>query len=62
MTRLWTSRVGLHWPPLPFGGLGIHRRPGWRRHRHEASEDAVLFSVTERPVQQKLGLWREERF
>jgi gentisate 1,2-dioxygenase len=23
--------------------------------------DAVLFSFSDRPVQQKLGLWREER-
>jgi gentisate 1,2-dioxygenase len=35
--------------------------PGWRWHRHVAPEDAVLFSVSDRPVQDKLGLWREER-
>lgn len=35
--------------------------PGWTRYRHEASSDAVLFSVTDRPVHLKLGLWREER-
>jgi gentisate 1,2-dioxygenase len=35
--------------------------PGWRRHRHAADADAVLFSVSDRPVQQKLDLWREER-
>jgi gentisate 1,2-dioxygenase len=47
---------------LDWGPHDVFVVPGWRRHRHEASEDAVLFSVTERPVQQKLGLWREERF
>jgi gentisate 1,2-dioxygenase len=36
--------------------------PGWRRHRHSASADAVLFSVSDRPTQQKLALWREQRF
>jgi gentisate 1,2-dioxygenase len=36
--------------------------PGWRRHRHTASADAVLFSVSDRPTQQKLALWREQRF
>ena len=35
--------------------------PGWRHHHHEADGDAVLFSFSDRPVQQKLGLWREER-
>lgn len=35
--------------------------PGWRAHRHQASQDAVLFSVSDRPVHRKLGLWREER-
>ncbi len=47
---------------LDWGPHDVFVVPGWRRHRHAASEDAVLFSVTERPVQQKLGLWREERF
>jgi gentisate 1,2-dioxygenase len=35
--------------------------PGWCRHRHEAEADSILFSVSDRPVQDKLGLWREER-
>jgi gentisate 1,2-dioxygenase len=35
--------------------------PGWRRHHHLANEDAVLFSFSDRPVQVKTGLWREDR-
>ena len=35
--------------------------PGWHGHRHEADQDAVLFSVSDQPMQTKLGLWREER-
>jgi gentisate 1,2-dioxygenase len=27
---------------------------------HEALEDAVLFSYSDRPAQKALGLWREE--
>jgi gentisate 1,2-dioxygenase len=27
---------------------------------HEAIEEAVLFSMSDRPTQQALGLWREE--
>ena len=36
--------------------------PGWCRHRHAAAEDAILFSVSDRAVQERLGLWREQRF
>lgn len=32
--------------------------PGWRPHHHEAHGDAVLFRVTDAPVQQRLGLLR----
>ena len=35
--------------------------PSWQWHRHEAAEEAVLFSFSDRPVQQKLALWREQR-
>jgi gentisate 1,2-dioxygenase len=30
-------------------------------HTHHASKEAVLFSFSDRPVQEKLGLWREVR-
>ena len=35
--------------------------PGWRVHHHHAVSEAVLFSFSDRPVQDALGLWREER-
>ena len=35
--------------------------PSWCPQRHTANEDAVLFSFSDRPVQQKLDLWREDR-
>ncbi len=35
--------------------------PSWRPRRHEAGEEAVLFSFSDRAVQEPLGLWREER-
>jgi gentisate 1,2-dioxygenase len=34
--------------------------PSWCPVAHEASEDAVLFSFSDRPVQKALGIWREE--
>ncbi len=35
--------------------------PSWAVRRHHASTEAVIFSFSDRPAQEKLGLWREER-
>ena len=35
--------------------------PGWAKHTHHASEEAVLFGFSDRSAQEKLGLWRERR-
>ena len=35
--------------------------PSWHALHLRADRDAVLFSFSDRPVQQALGLWREER-
>jgi gentisate 1,2-dioxygenase len=35
--------------------------PSWKWHHHAADTESVLFSFSDRPVQQKLGLWREQR-
>ena len=35
--------------------------PSWHPVRFEAGEDCVLFSYSDRPAQQALGLWREQR-
>jgi len=52
--------------PLPFRGRdarlwaqGRIRLPSWLRYGLEADEQAVLFSFSDRPVQQALDLWRE---
>jgi len=34
--------------------------PSWCPVAHEAAEDAVLFSYSDRPAQKSLGLWREQ--
>jgi gentisate 1,2-dioxygenase len=36
--------------------------PSWCPVAHEATDDAVLFSYSDRPAQKALGLWREEAF
>jgi gentisate 1,2-dioxygenase len=35
--------------------------PPWTRCAHAAAVDAVLFSVSDRPAQEALGIWREAR-
>jgi gentisate 1,2-dioxygenase len=35
--------------------------PGWVWHHFEAPEDLVLFSLSDRTLQQHLGFWREQR-
>ena len=33
--------------------------PAWQRYAHNATEESVLFSISDRPVQEALGIWRE---
>ena len=36
--------------------------PSWHVVEHEARDgEAVLFSFSDRPVQEKIGVWREDR-
>jgi len=42
-----------------WGPSDIFVVPSWHAHRHEAAADAILFSFSDRTVQEKLGLWRE---
>jgi gentisate 1,2-dioxygenase len=34
--------------------------PSWMRYNHTAAKDSVLFSISDRPMQEALGIWREE--
>jgi len=44
---------------LTFGPKDVFVCPSWMPYQLEASEDAVLFSFSDRPVQEALDLWRE---
>ena len=46
---------------LEWGPHDIFVAPSWHPVVHEASAESVLFSCSDRPVQEKLGLWRESR-
>jgi gentisate 1,2-dioxygenase len=43
-----------------WGPRDIFVAPSWAPVSHEADEEAVLFSMSDRPAQQALGLWREQ--
>lgn len=44
-----------------WGPRDVFVVPSWHEVVHQADADAVLFSFSDRPVQEKLGLWRERR-
>jgi gentisate 1,2-dioxygenase len=46
---------------LAWGPRDVFVVPSWLWHTHEALEDTVVFSFSDRPMQEKLGLWREMR-
>jgi gentisate 1,2-dioxygenase len=53
------TRIGdtvLQWRPRDIWVV-----PSWMPHTHHAASETVLFSFSDRPVQEKLGLWREAR-
>ncbi|OFW12785.1 MAG: hypothetical protein A3F70_09605 [Acidobacteria bacterium RIFCSPLOWO2_12_FULL_67_14] len=43
-----------------WGPRDLFVAPSWTAISHEAEEDAVLFSFSDRPAQQALGFWREQ--
>ena len=53
------TTIGDH--TFEWGPKDIIVAPSWHWITHEADEEAVLFSYSDRTAQQKLGLWREDR-
>jgi gentisate 1,2-dioxygenase len=43
-----------------WGPKDVFVVPSWHEVSHEARDEAVLFSFSDRPVQKALGIWREE--
>ena len=46
---------------VEWGKRDLFVVPSWHRVRHEAAEDSVLFSFSDRPIQEALHLFREDR-
>src|ERR1700754_3666281 len=53
------SRIGDQ--TFEWGARDLFVVPSWQWVTHEADADSVLFSFSDRPVQQKLDLFREDR-
>lgn len=53
------TRIGTE--TFEWGPRDVFVVPSWHEVVHEADADAVLFSYSDRPVQEKLGLFRERR-
>jgi gentisate 1,2-dioxygenase len=54
-----TSEIG--GTTVDWGPRDIFVVPSWQPVRHKATSESILFSYSDRPVQEKLGLWRELR-
>lgn len=54
-----TGRCIINGQTLAFGPKDVFVCPSWMPYQLEADEQAVLFSYSDRPVQQALDLWRE---
>ena len=46
---------------VDWGPRDVFVVPSWQTVRHEVQQDAVLFAFSDRPVQEALGLFREQR-
>ncbi len=44
---------------LQWGPNDVFVIPPWKRYSHIAGKESVLFSISDRPAQQALGIWRE---
>jgi gentisate 1,2-dioxygenase len=45
--------------PYEWGLNDVFVVPAWKRYRHMPATEAVLFSISDKPAQQALGIWRE---
>ncbi len=46
---------------LDWGPNDVFVVPPWRHYAHNAEKESVLFSISDRPAQEALGIWREDK-
>ena len=54
-----TAQVGDR--TFDFSGNDVFVVPSWHTLRLQAGVDSILFSFSDRPAQQALGLWRQDK-
>jgi gentisate 1,2-dioxygenase len=54
-----TTKVGDE--VLEWGPNDVFVVPPWKPHAHSAAKESVLFSISDRPAQEALGIWREDK-
>jgi gentisate 1,2-dioxygenase len=47
--------------PIAWAKGDVFVIPSWQAYRHRSAEGGILFAASDRPAQEKLGLWREAR-
>ena len=52
-----TTKVGDE--TLEWGVNDVFVVPPWKHYAHGATKESVLFSISDRPAQEALGIWRE---
>jgi gentisate 1,2-dioxygenase len=52
-----STRVGDE--TFEWGPNDVFVIPSWKEYSHKAPEQSVLFSISDRPAQESLGIWRE---
>ena len=45
---------------LDWGPNDVFVVPPWKHYSHRAGKESVLFSISDRPAQEALGIWRED--
>jgi gentisate 1,2-dioxygenase len=54
-----STKVGdkvLEWSPND-----VFTVPSWHKYAHDVKDEAVLFSISDKPAQEALGIWRERK-
>ncbi len=45
--------------PIEWGVNDVFVVPAWKHFQHQPAEESVLFSISDKPAQEALGIWRE---
>ena len=46
---------------LEWGPNDVFTVPSWHKYAHDVKDEAVLFSISDKPAQEALGIWRERK-